>query len=325
MSGNASSPRDLVGYGAARPDPKWPNGARLAVNFVLNYEEGSEYSIPDGDGFSETSLLESNTGVPAGTRDLTAESVFEFGSRVGFWRLMRLFGERRLPVTIFGCALALERNPAAAQAIVAAGHDVCCHGWRWIKHWLISEDEERAQIRQAVTSLTGSLGTRPLGWYCRTGPSVNTRRLLVEEGGFLYDSDAYNDELPFWDLNYGRPHLVIPYTNDVNDSKFTNPAGFGSGDDFFAYLKDTFDCLYAEGAHAPGMMSVGLHLRIAGRPGRAAALARFLDHVGTHRNVWICRRIDIARHWMQHHPPPCTVMAGQGGHPRLNFSDRRRI
>jgi allantoinase len=304
VSGKASSSRDLVGYGATRPDPKWPDGARLAINFVLNYEEGSEYSIPDGDGFSETSLLESNTGVPVGTRDLTAESVFEFGSRVGFWRLMRLFAERRLPVTIFGCALALERNPAAAQAIVAAGHDVCCHGWRWIKHWLLSEDEERADIRRAVASLTASVGTRPLGWYCRTGPSVNTRRLLVEEGGFLYDSDAYNDELPFWDLTHGRPHLVIPYTNDVNDSKFTNPAGFGSGDDFFAYLKDTFDCLYAEGVRTPGMMSVGLHLRIAGRPGRAAALARFLDYVGTHPNVWICRRIEIARHWRQVHPPP---------------------
>jgi putative urate catabolism protein len=300
-------PRDLIGYGANRPDPKWPKGARIALNFVFNYEEGSEYSIPDGDGFSETSLLESNTGVPAGTRDMATESVYEFGSRVGFWRLLRLFSERKLPFTVFGCALAMERNPQAVSAIIASGADVCCHGWRWEKHWLLSEAEERENIRRAIDSITRMMGSRPLGWYCRTGPSENTRRLIVEEGGFLYDSDAYNDELPFWDMSHGRPHLVVPYTTEVNDSKFTNPAGFGNGAEFFDYLKDSFDLLYAEGATTPAMMSVGLHMRIAGRPGRAAALARFLDYVVTHENVWVCRRIDIARHWIANHPAPAAV------------------
>jgi allantoinase len=295
-------PRDLVGYGANRPDPHWPGEARLAVNFVINYEEGSEYSIPDGDGASETQLLESTSSVPAGTRDLNAESVYEFGSRVGFWRLMRLFDEFDIPLTVFACALALERNPAAASAIEAAGHDICCHGWRWVKHWLLSEAEEREHIRRAVVSLKATMGERPFGWYCRTGPSVNTRRLLLEHGGFLYDSDAYNDELPYWDRSHGQPHLVIPYTTEVNDSKFANPAGFGSGADFFCYLKDSFDCLYREGAHRPGMMSVGLHLRIAGRPGRAEALRRFLAYVREHSDVWLCRRIEIARHWIEHHP-----------------------
>jgi putative urate catabolism protein len=307
-STRAPYPRDLVGYGAQRPDPRWPGGARLALNFVMNYEEGSEYSIPDGDGASETSLLEGTPAVQAGTRDLTAESVYEFGSRVGFWRLMRLFEEAGFPLTVFGCALALERNPAAAQAIVDAGHDICCHGWRWVKHWLLSEAEEREHIRRAIASLQATTRQRPLGWYCRTGPSVNTRRLVMEEGGFLYDSDAYNDELPFWDHSQGRPHLVIPYTNDVNDSKFANPAGFGSGADFYRYLKDSFDCLLREGG---AMMSVGLHMRIAGRPGRAEALRDFLRYVAGQDGVWVCRRIDIARHWFAHHAPH----AEQGGVP----------
>ena len=296
-------PRDLIGYGRSPPHPKWPDDARIALQFVMNYEEGSEYSIPDGDGISETGLTESNGGIPAGTRDLTTESNYEFGSRVGFWRLMDLFAERRLPLTVFGCALALERNPAAAKAIVEAGHDVCSHGWRWVKHWTLSEEEERRHIKLAIESLTRTIGTRPLGWYCRYGPSVNTRRLVVEEGGFLYDSDVYNDELPYWVSVDGKRHLVIPYTNDVNDSKFANPAGFGSGNDFYAYMKDAFDVLYREGKRAPKMMSVGLHMRLAGRAGRAAALARFLDYVGAHAGVWVCRRIDIARHWHQHHRP----------------------
>jgi putative urate catabolism protein len=295
-------PRDLIGYGRNPPNPAWPAGARIAVNFVLNYEEGSEYSIPDGDGFSETGLSEAPSQVPQGTRDLTVESVYEFGSRVGFWRVLRLFAERKLPLTVFGCALALERNPEAARAIVEAGCDICSHGWRWIKHWLLSEDEERAHIRKAVHSLEKLTGRRPLGWYCRTGPSVNTRRLVVEEGGFLYDSDAYNDELPYWVGVGGKPHLVIPYTNDVNDTKFLNPAGYGSGEDFLVYLRDTFDVLYGEGDTAARMMSVGLHARIVGRPGRAAALARFLDYVQRQDKVWICRREDIARHWIEHHP-----------------------
>src|SRR5687767_2826795 len=291
-------PRDLIGYGVRPPDPAWPGGARIAVNFVLNYEEGSEYSIPDGDGFSETGLSEGPSQVPHGTRDLTVESVYEFGSRVGFWRVMRLFSERSLPLTVFGCALALERNPEAARAIVEARHDVCAHGWRWFKHWLLTEDEEREHIAKAVRSIEKLTGSRPLGWYCRTGPSVNTRRLVVEEGGFLYDSDAYNDELPYWTSLKGKSHLIVPYTNDVNDTKFLNPFGYGGVEDFFVYLRDTFDTLYREGGK---MMSVGLHCRIVGRPGRAATLARFLDYVMKHDEVWICRREEIAKHWIRNH------------------------
>jgi len=302
MSETGAYPRDLIGYGKDRPDPKWPGAARLAVNFVLNYEEGSEYSIPDGDGFSENQLLEATPSMPSGVRDLNSESVYEYGSRLGFWRLMRLLEEYKLPATVFGCALALERNPQAVAAIAQAGHDVCSHGWRWIKHWLLDSAEEAQHIQRAVASLARSFGTRPLGWYCRTSPSVNTRRLLVEEGGFLYDSDSYADELPYWDRRYGKPHLVIPYSIDTNDTKFANPAGFGNGEAFFSYLKDSFDCLYREGAERPGMMSVGLHMRLAGRPGRAQALRRFIDYAGAHERVWFCRRIDIARHWIANHP-----------------------
>ena len=294
--------RDLVGYGRTPPDPNWPGDARIAVQIVLNYEEGSEYSIDDGDGFSESELAESPGAVPHGTRDLTTESVYEFGSRVGFWRLMRLFAERDMPITVFGCALALERNPEAAAAIVEAGYDICCHGWRWVKHWLLSEEEEREHIRKAVASLQTLTGSRPLGWYCRTGPSVNTRRLVVEEGGFLYDCDAYNDELPYWVTVEDKPHLVIPYTNDVNDAKFVRAGGFAHGDDYVAYVKDAFDLLYEEGAIQPKMMSIGLHARLIGRPGRAGALARVLDYIQGHDKVWVCRRQDIARHWIARHP-----------------------
>jgi len=306
--------RDFVGYGPNPPDPQWPGGARIALNFAMNYEEGSEYSLMDGDGFSDAGLTElPGSAVPRGGRDLAAESMFEYGSRVGFWRLMRLFAERQLPMTIYACALALQRNLLAAAAIKSAGHDICCHGWRWVKHWLLSEAEEREHIRRAIASLQATTRQRPLGWYCRTGPSVNTRRLVMEEGGFLYDSDAYNDELPFWDHSQGRPHLVIPYTNDVNDSKFANPAGFGSGADFYRYLKDSFDCLLREGG---AMMSVGLHMRIAGRPGRAEALRDFLRYVASRDGVWVCRRIDIARHWIAHHPPDGVPLAGLAADPR---------
>ncbi|MCX7383274.1 MAG: allantoinase PuuE [Alphaproteobacteria bacterium] len=297
-----SYPRDLIGYGARRPDPQWPEGARLAVNFVMNYEEGSEASILDGDPGPETGLLEGPTGVPAGMRDMNAESLYEYGSRVGFWRLMKLFKDADLPLTVFACALALERNPEAARAIVEAGHDICCHGWRWEKHWLLSEAEEREHIRRAIVSLEQTLGKRPLGWYCRTGASVNTRRLLVEEGGFLYDSDAYNDDLPYWDTRHGRPHLVIPYTMDANDSKLTNPAGFSTGVDFYDYLRQTFDCLYRESVEGGAMMSVGLHMRIAGRPGRSEGLRNFLYYARGHTGVWFCNRLDIARHWATVHP-----------------------
>ena len=294
-------PRDLIGYGANPPDPKWPNGARLALNLVLNYEEGSEPSMHD-DGYSEVGLTE----VPASDvkgRDLAAESMFEYGSRVGFWRIMRLMQERNLPMTIFGCALALERHPPAAAAIRQAGFDVCCHGWRWIKHYQLDEATEREHIARAVTSLAQSVGERPLGWYCRYGPGVNTRRLLVEEGGFLYDSDAYNDELPYWVQVGGTPQLIVPYSMTNNDSKYMRN-GMTHADQFFALCRDAFDMLYAEGRTQPKMMSVGLHMRITGHPARATALARFLDHVMKHPDVWVCRRIDIARHWREHHPAP---------------------
>ncbi len=295
--------RDLVGYGANPPDPKWPGGARLAVNFVLNFEEGSEYSFGNGDGRSEVSLTELPVSpVPAGERDLAAESMFEYGSRAGFWRIMRVFAERGLPMTIFGCALALERNPQAASAIIAAGHDICCHGWRWVEHFKLTEAEERDHIRRAIESLQGTVGERPLGWYCRYGPSLNTRRLVVEEGGFLYDSDAYNDDLPYYVQEGGRPHLVVPYTLTNNDVKY-GTSNFGTGEDFFTYCREAFDFLYAEGVSQPKMMSVGMHMRLLGHPGRASGLARLLDHMRSRSDVWICRRLEIARHWLEHHPP----------------------
>lgn len=296
-------PRDLVGYGATPPDPRWPGGARLALQIVLNYEEGGERSILHGDREAEAFLQEVVGMAPlAGVRNLQVESMYEYGSRVGFWRLMRLFSERGIAISVFAVAMALERHPAAAAAIVAAGHEVVSHGYRWIDYQFVDEAEEREHVRLTVESLTRSTGSRPLGWYTgRLGP--NTRRLVVEEGGFLYDADAYNDDLPYWVEVAGRPHLVVPYTLDNNDMKFSLAGGFNSGDQFFGYLRDAFDVLYNEAAATPRMMSVGLHARLVGRPGRFAALCRFLDHVQKHRDVWICRRIDIARHWIEHHPP----------------------
>jgi putative urate catabolism protein len=294
--------RDFVGYGGTPPDPKWPNGARLALNFVMNYEEGSEYSIMDADGLSDAGLVElPGSPVPRGERDLAAESMFEYGSRVGFWRLMRLFAERNLPMTVYACALALERNLPAAEAIKAAQHDICCHGWRWIEHFKLSEAQEREHIRLAIESLERTVGERPLGWYCRYGPSVNTRRLLMEEGGFLYDSDVYNDELPYYIEAGSRPHLVIPYTLTNNDLKW-GTGNFGTGEDFFVYLRESFDMLYSEGKTSPKMMSVGMHMRLLGHPGRASGLERFLDYVATKPDLWICRRLEIARHWLTQHP-----------------------
>ena len=294
--------RDLIGYGATPPDPKWPNGARLAINFVMNYEEGSEPSIGDGEDFTEVGHTEAagrNQGVKG--RDLAAEGMFEYGSRVGFWRLIRLFRERGLPMTVFGCALALERNKPAADAIRASGFDVCSHGWRWIKHYDLSEAEEREHIRMAIASLKASVGERPLGWYCRYGPGINTRRLLVHEGGFLYDSDYYGDELPFWKTVSGRPHLIVPYSLTNNDGKFGE---LGTADQWFAFIRDAFDMLYREGATQPKMMSVGLHMRLIGHPARAVGLERLLDHVMKHDGVWVARRLEIARHWAATHPYP---------------------
>jgi len=296
--------RDFIGYGANPPDPKWPGDARIAVNFVINYEEGSEPSIPDGDGYTETGVSDAhggNQGVKG--RDLAAESMFEYGSRAGFWRLLRLFQDRGLKPTIFGCALALERNPPAAAAIREAGLDVCCHGWRWVKHFHLSEDEERDHIRRAVASLERTIGVRPEGWYCRYGPSENTRRLLVEHGGFLYDSDSYADDLPFWVEVEGKGHLVVPYSLTTNDSKLLNVAG--TGEQWFGFIRDAFEVLYREGERgSPKMLSVGLHMRLIGHPARAAGLERLLDHIMARPGVWIARRLDIARHWAAVHPYP---------------------
>ncbi|HTZ53851.1 MAG TPA: allantoinase PuuE [Candidatus Acidoferrum sp.] len=296
--------RDMIGYGANPPDPKWPGGARLALQIVMNYEEGSEYSIPDGDGVSETYLSEvPGASLGPGKRDLIVESIYEYGSRAGFWRLMRIFAERKLQITVFGAALALERNPQAARAIRDAGYEVCSHGYRWVGFQNMDEAQEREEMRKAVASLERTMGERPYGWYCRYAPSENTRRLVVEEGGFLYDADAYNDDLPYWVKVGAKDHLVIPYTLDVNDMKFAVAPGFTSPSGYFDYMRDAFDVLYREGATQPKMMSIGLHTRLAGRPGRAATLERFLDYVLEHDDVWICRRVDIARHWIANHKP----------------------
>ena len=299
--------RDLIGYGAHPPDPHWPGQARIAVNFVLNFEEGSEPSVPDGDPASEWGLTEyggNNPGVPG--RDLAAEGMFAYGSRVGFWRILRLFAERGWPMTVFGCALALERNPPAAAAIKQAGFDVCCHGWRWEKHFELNEATERERITRAVASLRATMGERPLGWYCRSGPGVNTRRLLVEEGGFLYDSDAYDDELPYWTSVNGTSHLVVPYTLSTNDAKFGRGI-FATGDDFFHYCRDAFDFLYREGRTQPKMLSIGLHQRLIGHPARAAGLERLLHHIARFSGVWVTRRLDIAQHWAATHPAPLAT------------------
>jgi len=294
-----SYPRDLVGYGGNPPDPRWPNGARLAVQIVMNYEEGGEASILHGDAHAE-SYLQEVVGAPAiqGARNLQVESIYEYGSRAGFWRLMRLFREFDVPVTVFAVAMALDRNPDAAAAIVEAGHEIASHGWRWTDYQAVPEEVERDHIRRAVEVLTRLAGSPPLGWY--TGRlSPNTRRLVAEHGGFLYDADAYNDDLPYWVTEAGRPHLVVPYTLDVNDMKFGTAQGFNQGEDFFIYARDAFDALYAEGGR---MMSVGLHTRLIGRPGRVQGLRRFLEHVRAHGDVWVCRRVDIARHWIAEHP-----------------------
>ena len=294
--------RNLKGYGEHPPHADWPGGARLALSLVLNVEEGAEYSIENGDPHSESILSDLGIGAPlVGERNINIESLYDYGSRVGVWRVLRLFRERNIPLTIYAVGLALERCPEIAAAVVAAGHEIASHGWRWIDYHGMKEAEEAAHIRQCVSVIERLTGSRPLGWY--TGrPSLNTRRLVVAEGGFLYDSDAYDDELPYWVTVSGKPHLVLPYSFDNNDSRFTRSQGFDIADEFFQYLRDGFDWLYAEGATAPRMMSVGLHARLIGKPARIAGLARFLDHVQKHQDVWICRRVDIARHWRARHP-----------------------
>jgi putative urate catabolism protein len=292
--------RDFVGYGESPPDPKWPNGARLAVNFVLNYEEGGENTPLEGDPASEAFLHEVVGAPPTvGRRNLNTESMFEYGSRAGFWRVHRTFRKHDLPLTVYGVAQALERNPAAAQAMVSAGWEVASHGWRWIDYIEMSEDEEREHLHRAIETIERVTGSRPVGWY--TGRiSDNTRRLVVEEGGFLYDSDSYADELPYWVEVSGKQHLVIPYTLDVNDFKFLLVNGFVTGEQFYDYFVDAVDTLREEGGR---FMSVGLHCRIIGRPGRAKGLDQCLAYVKQYDDVWVTTRAEIAKHWREHHPP----------------------
>ena len=292
-------PRNLVGYGQQPPHPRWPNSARIAVQIVLNYEEGGENCILHGDPASEAFLSEIvGADSRKGVRHMSMESIYEYGSRAGVWRMLRIFKEYQVPVTIFAVGMAVERNPAVIEAMVDAGHEICSHGYRWIDYQYVNEDQEREHIGLAIAAIENVTGRRPLGWYTgRTSP--NTRRLVVEEGGFLYDADDYSDDLPFWDHQHGTPHLVIPYTLDVNDMRFATPQGFNTGDQFFSYLKDAFDLLYSEGKETPKMMSVGLHCRLAGRPGRATSVARFLEYVTSFDDVWLCRRIDIANHWIE--------------------------
>ncbi len=298
-------PRDLIGYGRNPPHAEWPEGARIALSIVMNYEEGGENCVLHGDPASEVFLNELPGGPAYEMRHLTVESVYEYGSRAGFWRLMRLFEQRGVPVTVWGVSTALQRNPEAVAALLEAKHEIACHGLRWTSYQQVDEATERAHMREAVESIKRMTGSAPVGWY--TGrDSPNTRRLVVEHGGFLYDSDSYADDLPYWVEVSGRDHLVIPYTLDANDMRFSMQQGFNSGDQFFTYLRDAFDVLYAEGAEKPRMMSVGLHCRLVGRPGRFAALQRFFDYVQQHDRVWLCRRVDIARHWRAVHPPRNT-------------------
>ncbi len=296
-------PRDMVGYGANPPHPRWPGEARVAVQFVVNYEEGGENNILHGDAASEAFLSEI-IGAAAwpGQRHMNMESIYEYGSRSGFWRLWRLFKSFDYPVTVFGVATALARNPDAVAAMKEADWEIASHGLKWIEYKDFAIQDERDHMERAIKIHDEVTGERPLGWY--TGrSSVHSLDLVIEEGGFLYSSDSYADDLPYWVAADDSHHLVVPYTLDANDMRFATPQGFNSGDQFFSYLRDSFDTLYAEGAEAPKMMSVGLHCRLAGRPGRAAALARFLDYIADHDQVWVCRRIDIARHWHEHHTP----------------------
>lgn len=300
-------PRDMIGYGGTPPNPKWPMQARIAVQFVINYEEGGETCILHGDQTSETFLSEIVGAIPLnGMRHMNMESCYEYGSRAGFWRLHQMFTQRNIPVTIYGVAMALERNPEAVAAMLEADWEIASHGYRWIDYKYFCEEAEREHLQKAIAIHTQVTGSRPLGWYTGRN-SQYTRKLVVEEGGFLYDSDSYADDLPYWVYDYDKPHLVIPYTLDNNDMRFATAQGFNSGEQFFAYLKDAFDMLYAEGETAPKMMNVGLHCRLVGRPGRAASLARFLDYIQQHEKVWLCRRIDIAKHWHGCHKPETTA------------------
>ena len=292
-------PRDLRGYGANPPAADWPGGARLAVQFVINYEEGGENCVLHGDAASEAFLSEIVGAAPIeGQRHMNMESLYEYGSRAGFWRLHRLFTRERVPVTVFGVAMALERNPEAVVAMQDAGWEIATHGYRWIDYQHVDEATEKAHLQMALDIHERVTGSRPTGWYLgRCSP--NTHRLVAEAGGFLWNADSYADDLPYWDRRFDEPQLMVPYTLDANDMRFATPQGFNSGEQFYRYLKDTFDTLYAEGGR---MMSVGLHCRLAGRPGRTAAVARFLEHVAGHDGVWVATRGDIAKHWRKRHP-----------------------
>jgi putative urate catabolism protein len=302
----AAYPRDLAGYGRRPPHARWPGNARIAVQFVLNYEEGGENCVLHGDPASEQFLSEMFNPPAIPARHLSMEGIYEYGARAGVWRVLREFEKRGLPLTVFGIGMALERNPEVARAFVELGHEIACHGWRWIHYQDVDEATEREHMRIAMETITRITGQRPLGWY--TGrDSPNTRRLVADFGGFEYDSDYYGDDLPLWmrvKKSDGSvvPQLVVPYTLDTNDMRFALPQGFSHADPFFQYLRDSFDVLYAEGEEAPKMLSIGMHCRLLGRPGRIVALQRFLDHIARHDRVWVCRRIDIARHWKQAHP-----------------------
>ena len=296
-------PRDLRGYGKETPQPHWPNQARVAVQFVVNYEEGSENCILHGDQHSEAFLSEITGASPlTGIRHMNMESIYEYGSRAGFWRLWREFQHRTLPVTVFGVAMALQRNLTAVAAMQEAGWEIASHGYRWIDYSFMEPDTEREHLANALRIHTEITGSPPQGWYVgRTSP--NTRTLLLELGDWAYDADSYADDLPYWIKGPRGPHLIVPYTLDANDMRFAITGGFTHGEDFFAYLRDSFDCLYAEGADTPKMMSVGLHCRLVGRPGRMRALQRFLDHVQSHDRVWVCTRLQLAQHWRKVNPP----------------------
>ena len=297
-----SYPRDLIGYGNTPPHPNWPGGAKIAVQFVINYEEGGENTVLEGDAGAET-FLSDIIGAPEvlGQRHMSMESLYEYGSRCGGWRLLNLFKNYNANVTIFAVARAMERNPQFIEQSMEAGHEICSHGLRWIDYQYVPREIEREHIQEAMEIHTRITGERPFGWYTgRTSP--NTRELVVEEGGFIYDADDYSDDLPFWTQVSGKNHLVVPYTLDTNDMRFATAQGFNSSDQFFAYLKDAFDVLYAEGNTSPKMLSVGLHCRLAGRPARFRAVQRFLDYIHTKQDVWITRRVDIANHWRQCFP-----------------------
>lgn len=298
---NSNYPRDLVGYGEHPPKVSWPDGHRLALQFVINYEEGGENNVLHGDAGSERFLSEIIGAESFPARHMSMESLYEYGSRAGFWRLHRLFKQHNVPITVFGVAMAMARNPDAVDAMLEADWEIASHGYRWIDYQFIDEETEREHMTKAIEIHERLTGVHPLGWY--TGrDSPNTRKLVVENGGFLYDSDSYADDLPYWNAEYDKPHLIIPYTLDNNDMRFATNQGFNSGTQFFDYLKSAFDTLYEEGEFQPKMMSVGLHCRIVGKPGRFQALKQFVEYVKSKEQVWFCRRADIAHHWQEHHP-----------------------